>query len=236
MKSHRRETYDRKREVRHSLCIPIAAESIGPITPGCEIYGLTGGQFSLVDIIVHCLQATGPADVTVSTWTAANADLGFAYRLLADGNIRSIRFIVDFSFPRREPEYCAALRERFGDEAIRITKNHCKFVLIRNEKWNLSLRTSMNLNENRRLENFEISDDAELCEYLVSVVDQMFERETGQESFAMRPGEHAKGFERLIGGDGSKIHESTDMKKYFGDGRFSNDIRRAGMKYERTKT
>jgi len=63
------------------LAVPEAAAALGRITPGCEIYALTKGAFSLVDVLVHCLDATGPADVVVSTWTAAGADISFAFDL-----------------------------------------------------------------------------------------------------------------------------------------------------------
>ena len=72
---------------------------------------------------------TGPADLMVSTWTAAGADIDYALRLTSDGRVRSIVWIVDSSFPIRQPGYCAAMRERFGDESIRVTENHAKFVL-----------------------------------------------------------------------------------------------------------
>lgn len=179
-----------------------ASEAIGPLWSGCEIYGLSKGQFSLIDIIAHCLPQTGPADVTIATWTAAGADLGFAYSLLTDGAIRTVRFIVDFSFPTRQPSYCAALRERFGDDCIRVTKTHAKFVLIRNEGWNLVIRSSMNLNENRRLESFEISDDVGMADYLEGVMDELFAAETGTECLAKRPYDHVGGF-REIGGTGT---------------------------------
>ena len=230
--AHRRTPEERT--IRRSLNAKAAEEAVGPITRGCEIYGLSKGQFSLVDLVLHCLRASGPADVVISTWTAAGADIEFAYKLLSEGSIRSLRFLVDFSFPARARSYCAALRERFGDEAIRITKNHCKFVLIRNEAWNLVLRTSMNLNENRRLENYEISDDRDLADYLASVVDSLFAAETGAAAFGKRPWDHCKAFEGFwqeAGAEGSEaaMRNSTDVKKYFGDGPLDNDIRRAGI-------
>ena len=39
-------------------------------------------------------------------------------------------------------------------------------MLIKNNDWNIVIRTSMNLNENKRLENFEISDCEILYNYL----------------------------------------------------------------------
>ena len=232
---HRQPT---KREVRRVLCIRNVAEAVGEIRPGCEIYGLTGGQWSLIDLIIHCLEATGPADVVVSTWTAASADIGFAFDLLRSGQIRSLRFLVDFSFPARQPAYCAALRERFGDDAIRVCKNHAKFVLIRAGQWNLVIRTSMNVNLNRRMESFEISDDAALAGYLSEIIAGLFAAETGAEAFSKRPIDHMKSWERTIG-DGTQTDDaaamrSTDAKslqKHFDPSPFGNDLRRTGLSY-----
>jgi hypothetical protein len=129
------------------MCAKTVAEAVGPIEPGCEIYGLSKGQFSLIDLVEHVLGFTGPAEVVVSTWTAAGSDIDFAFRLLKNGAIQSLRFLVDISFPSRQPAYCAALRETFGDDCIRVTKNHAKFVLLRNAQWNVTIR---NLDEPQR--------------------------------------------------------------------------------------
>jgi hypothetical protein len=144
------------------------------IEPGCEVLCLTHGQFSLVDAIAALLDHTGPAAVTISTWSAARVDLSHAHKFLADGRIRSLRFVVDRSFATRQPDYCAALVEMFGHDAIRTTVSHAKFALITNDRWHLAIRTSMNLNENRRLETIEVSDDPALAAFLGSVVDQIF--------------------------------------------------------------
>lgn len=222
------------REVRRTVARASAAEVIGEITPGCEIFGLSKGQFSLVDIIEHVLKFTGPASVLLSTWTAANADLGFAYDLLRNGSINAIRFVVDFSFPTRQPEYCAALRQKFGDDCIRVTKTHAKFVVIRNDAWSVVIRSSMNLNENRRLESFEISDCRQMADFCEGVVDSLFETQAAGEGFTNRPFDNVQAFESFLE-DGEaaamEVTASTDTAKYFGDGRYDNDIRRAGRVY-----
>lgn len=172
----RRETRLEKRQLRHLQAAQNVEESIGRLTPGCEIYGLTGGQFSMINIIEHCVAECGPSAVTVATWTAADADIRRAYDLLENDDITSLRFLVDASFYSRKPEWCQALIDRFGDGAIRATKSHCKFVTIKNERWNIAIRTSMNLNENKRTENFEISDDPALCGFMNQFVDEFFAR------------------------------------------------------------
>ncbi len=218
--SHRRKAVRDRRTIRRALTVPAAAEAVGPISPGMEVFGLSKGQFSLIDLIEHVLAGTGPADVVVSTWTAANADLEFALGFLANGRILSLRFIVDFSFPSRQPAYCAALRERFGDAAIRITKNHAKFVVVTNRKWNVVIRSSMNLNENRRLESWELSDDRGLAEFVLELADELFESHAPGSQFKNGPHQNEKEFEAL--GEG-----------YFGEGHTARDLRRSGLTTER---
>ena len=49
-----------RREVRRVLGEVVAVDAIGTLTPGCEIYGLTKGQFSLVDIIAARVDKLAP--------------------------------------------------------------------------------------------------------------------------------------------------------------------------------
>lgn len=151
-----------------------AATAIGPLTPGIECYCLTYGHFSLIDALVYLVEQTGPADVLLSTWTAADSDLTAAARLVEQSKIRTMRLIVDGSFLTRQPAYCAKMRQLFGDDCIRTTRTHAKFATITNDNWNLAVRTSMNLNENPRLENIEISDDPALAGFLLAVAAELF--------------------------------------------------------------
>lgn len=219
------------RVIRKGIAAKIVAEAVGEITTGCEIYGLTKGQWSLIDLIEYCLETTGPAELIISTWTAANADIGFANALLTNGRIKSILFLVDFSFPSRQPAYTAALREAFGDGAIRLTKNHAKFVTIRNRDWNLVLRTSMNLNENRRLESFEISDSKAMAEFLEEVVAEVFDAQKG--TFDKTPTELTNEFFGQWEADGGKQGNGNEKgSQFFGDGVLDSDLRRSGVSYD----
>lgn len=163
----------RKRAIRQSL-VANAADTIGPISPGCEIFALTNGQFSIIDVMEHCLHSIGPATLDIATWTAADGDLRRAHAFMLSRRVTRLRFICDPSFRTRKPEFCAVLMELFGNDAIRTTPLHGKFAVLRNENWSLAIRTSMNLNPNKRIENVEISDDVALADVFTDFVDGLY--------------------------------------------------------------
>lgn len=153
---------------------------LADLAPGAEIHCLTYGQFSLLDVIAAVLDHTGPAQVDVSTWTAGGADLTHAESFLRDGRITRLRFLVDRSFPTRQPGYCRELVRLFGDDAIRTTQTHAKFAAISAGEWRIAINTSMNMNKNTRLEYFQLADDPALHAFLTAVVDDVFaERQAG---------------------------------------------------------
>jgi len=160
-----------------------AAEAIGQLAHGCEILGFNKGQFFLIDIVGHILQQIGGGDVDVLTWAIGNENIDKIVNMKCDGRIRGFRLITDYSVQALHPEYCRKLRRVFGDQAIRVAKNHSKIILIRNDGWNLVVRSSMNLNANRRLEYFEISDDSELMGFMLKFFDEWFETKATGASF-----------------------------------------------------
>lgn len=144
---------------------------------GMELFGLTRGQFSLADLLVAILDKTGPASLSISTWTAAAADIQRMMELLESGKISSCRWLVDQTFVRRVPALAAQIRKLFGDDAIRVTKTHAKFCTVVNDGWQVAIRSSMNLNQNPRLESFQVGHDPELCNFLTAALDDVWQRQ-----------------------------------------------------------
>lgn len=165
----------RRRQAR-SFAVGDASEAIGTLERGCEVFGLTKGQFSAIDLLQAIIAQTGPADVALATWSAAEADIRQARWLVDAGEILSIRLLVDRSFPNRQPRYCAELLRSFDAGVIRVTRLHAKFMLIRAGEWRVVVRTSMNLNKNPRIENFEISDCPALYEHIEGFLDEVWRR------------------------------------------------------------
>lgn len=170
-----------RRQIEDMRRIETARQAVAGLDrDGTEIYGLTRGQFSLSDMIEAILDTIGPAELTISTWTAAQADVSRMLALVGSGKITGARWLVDVTFIRRAPALVAEIRRQFGDDALRVTRTHAKFCTLINARWQVALRSSMNLNTNPRLESFEVGHDPALCGFLRGVADQIWQRQPRQ--------------------------------------------------------
>lgn len=135
-----------------------AAKTIAGFGHDLDItFALTNGQFSLLDLVEATLDITGPADVLISTWSAGFYDIDRAEAFRDNGLMKSVRFIMDSSDKRGQAK-TGDIASLFGEDAIRTTRTHAKFVTITNEAWNVVIQTSMNLNKNPRNEQFSMID------------------------------------------------------------------------------
>jgi hypothetical protein len=63
-----------RRLIEDQRRVASAAEAIAQLErDGTELVGLSRGQFSLADLQVAVIDRTGPAALSISTWTAARA-------------------------------------------------------------------------------------------------------------------------------------------------------------------
>ena len=186
-----------RRDFRKALRGETAREAIGNLEPGCSLFGFTKGQFSLIELISAVLLQIGESRMFVSTWTAASADIEEAFRLMESGALKDVRFLVDYTFQRRQPAFASKLRDLFGTDAVRVTSNHAKFVLLQNDRWNIVIRTSMNLNKNPRLEDFAIDDDPALSGYLLDLMAEVWDSQPSDCGWRDAPSVNAARFAKL---------------------------------------
>ena len=182
--STRYSTAERTRIIRRLVGQESARQAIDGLAPTVDVFGLTCGQFSLIHLIQAVIAKIGPCSVDVSTWTAATADVADVLGFVREGQIAGLRMIVDASFHQRKPEVLKEVIARFGRDAIRVTKNHAKFVLFRNAEWSIVLKTSMNLNQNPRMEDFDLTCNPELFAFLKDFVEQLFALQTADTCIA----------------------------------------------------
>ncbi len=223
------------RQVRRTWTASAAAEAVGEIPPGGSVFGVSKGRWSLLDLFDHLLTQVGePADVVISTWTAALADAETVWEWLRDGRIARCRLILDFTIHNRAPAYLEAFRARFGSDAVRLTDNHCKYLVIRGGGRSFSVVTSMNLNENLRMEWWEVADDVGRADYLLEIADLMFREIDPVQQLHGSYTKHKRTFAELGEGDkaAAVLEHERRQRAWFGDGPWDVDIRRAGITFQ----
>lgn len=151
-----------------------ASEVARLIKKEARIIGLTKGQFSLIDLIYSILQQVGPSQVICTTWSAGIKDARTVKWMMGTNLIQSFMLITDHSYVTRKSQYLLEIDELFGKQNIRTSEIHAKFVLIQNEFYKISIRTSMNLNANKTCESFEIDENEEIYNFYQQFVTSTF--------------------------------------------------------------
>lgn len=151
-----------------------ASLALSSFENGCRIMGLTRGEFSLIDLIYAILKKTGPAEVACVTWSAGIKDVHNVKWMVDSHLIEKFTLITDHSYKTRQSKYAASIEELFGIENIRTSEIHAKFILIKNEAYNVTIRTSMNLNANKTCESFEIDEDKSIFDFYDSFVQYIY--------------------------------------------------------------
>ncbi len=144
-----------------------AAETIGPIELGLNLFAITRGQFSMIDIINYLLSQMGKSGVSVWTWVVADYEVEVMTALIENGRLTEGNLIVDYSAGKRNPEIIESWREKFGEGSVKVCKNHAKIARIWNNQYRFLARGSMNLNYNPRFEQLDLTEggkDYELVE------------------------------------------------------------------------
>lgn len=143
------------------------------LAPGLSLFGITRGQFSMIDVIRYFVERLQPADVSVWTWAIASYEVEafeFFYQTQA---IRSATLIVDRSAEDRNAELIDRWRARFGTDSVKVCKTHAKIATIAGRELRILARGSMNLNENPRFEQFDISEGGQPYELVKRIERQI---------------------------------------------------------------
>jgi hypothetical protein len=135
-----------------------AAETIGPIELGLNLFAVTRGQFSMIDIINYLLSQMGKCGVSVWTWVIADYEVEVMTALIDNGQLTEGNLIVDYSAGKRNPEIIESWRAKFGEASVKVCKNHAKIARIWNGQYRFLARGSMNLNYNPRFEQLDLTE------------------------------------------------------------------------------
>ena len=141
------------------------------VRPGCEIIAVTGGEWSLADLVFALAEQDAPADIDITSWTVGRQTIETMAALMGRHIVGRVRWLVDRGFPARQPSYATRMARLFPLDCIRAVRVHAKWIVISGRRTRYAIRTSCNLNVNPRMEIVEISGDPALAAFLSEVMD-----------------------------------------------------------------
>ncbi len=144
----------------------LAAQALDKFEPGARAFGFTVG-FSIAALIRAALDITGPADVQIATWSAAAEQVDLIRTHKA---ARSFRLVIGAGYARlcrtgtRYAQRVDRIFDALGTDSARCAESHMKVATIRNDRWNITIRSSANLTTNLRADAFDVEDNAPVAD------------------------------------------------------------------------
>lgn len=127
-------------------------EELRQLAPGASMVRLTDGRYGRLHVLRELLDMAGPgADVLAVTWCIGPIELATLAQMVRRGTT-TVRLLVDAEQFRATLGRGRAPRDIRVD--VRCSKVHAKIDLVRSPRGAWAICGSMNLNPNRRLEQW----------------------------------------------------------------------------------
>lgn len=144
----------------------LAQAMLAPFQSHGRVFGIARGV-SLFSMLRAILERTGPARVA-----AVVSAIGVR-EMEALSTLPEVRIVIGrgvAELPKSTGFRPCAL---FGDR-LRVARTHAKFVTIRNDAWNIVVRTSANFTASLGAEQYDICDDAMVADHADAWIDFIF--------------------------------------------------------------
>lgn len=132
------------------------------------------GSFSLHELMFYLLQQTGPAHISMCTWSISQDAIEKIIRKYQKKEILSIRFLLD---PRVKVCKAKPLQMLSANFPYKIIRVHAKVVTIENSAWKISIVSSQNATTNPKLERGVIFTSDEIFNFDKTVFEHEFNSE-----------------------------------------------------------
>lgn len=162
------------------MCIADILEQpkyLGQVEHGLNKHFYTRGAFDLVQLVLYILRQTGPADVVISSYSIAEQTLKTLKRMVEQGEITSIRFLIDNRVRSISPKPFDVMVNSFPG-CYRCLALHAKVALISNSEWKITVIGSQNATHNPKLERGIIHTDPKIFTFDEEVLNEEFHNGT----------------------------------------------------------
>jgi hypothetical protein len=130
---------------------------VGQLERDQVVHYATGGRWSAHELLQFVLERTGPAQVSISTWTVTEAPVRALLALREAGLITSLDLLFDHRIKTRCPK-AFQLVDALGAR-VHLAKCHAKVTVVENAEWAVTVLSSQNYTRNPRIETGVIFTD-----------------------------------------------------------------------------
>ena len=148
---------------------------VGELQADRMVHYATGGRWSAHELLQFVLERTGPAQVSISTWTVTENPVRSLLALRSVGLITELQLLFDHRIKTRSPQgfqLVAALDARVG-----FAKCHAKVTVVENTQWAVTILSSQNYTRNPRIEAGVIFTDRPSANFHRSWMQRQIENE-----------------------------------------------------------
>ena len=126
------------------------SDKVSSLKPNSILMLASKGEWSLHDLLPLLLDITGPAKISIASFSLSEEAVRGLLLLQEAGKILNLRCLFDYTM-RSHKVYLMLFLEMVADD-LRTTPNHAKIMLIDNDDWQVAVMGSANLTPNPRLE------------------------------------------------------------------------------------
>lgn len=141
-------------------------DTIGKISAGENILFVSGGRWSAHDLRLYLLGQSGPAKVNMSTWAISEEAARVLVGCIDQGMITELNCIFDRRIRVRKPKVLQLAKQMATK--ITLVDCHAKCFTIENDTWKISVLTTANDTNNKRIELGVIFTDPVLFHFMLS--------------------------------------------------------------------
>jgi hypothetical protein len=134
---------------------------------------VTDGSWSLHELLEYVLKQTGSAHVQISSFALSEVAIRSFAQLIDEQKIITLNCLFDKSCRRTKFDlltYCASISN------IRLSENHMKLILIKNNNWSVAINSSANFTPNKRTEAGVITSITSDYNYYADCFQEIFSK------------------------------------------------------------
>lgn len=135
---------------------------LDPLKANHHYHFPTGGQWSIHELMTYLLSVIGPADIWKSTWAISEDVVQSIMYLQEKKVIRSMRCIFDYKVVEQKSKAFHLAKSNFTQ--VTLAHCHAKVMVLKNDKWTISVFGSANDTRNPRIERECICTVPEIAE------------------------------------------------------------------------